>query len=66
MSDEKGVFRSVAAIEPFLPDLRRAELAEFSQKITLAVGELRGFVHAPVVREKIAALVREMNSRLSA
>ncbi len=61
MSDEKAVFRNVAAIEPLLPDLRRAELAELSQKITLAVGELRGFVHAPVVREKIAALVREMN-----
>ena len=48
-------------MEPLLPDLRRAELAELSQEITLAVGELRGFVHAPVVREKIAALVREMN-----
>ncbi|MBM3861566.1 MAG: Fic family protein [Verrucomicrobia bacterium] len=61
MSEEKAVFRDVAAIEPLLPDLRRADLAELSQKITLAVGELRGFVHAPVVREKIAALVREMN-----
>jgi Fic family protein len=36
-------------------------LAELSQKITLAVGELRGFVHSPVVRDKIAAVVREMN-----
>jgi len=61
MSDEKAVFRNVAAMEPLLPDLRRAELAEVSQKITLAVGELRGFVHAPVVRDRIAALVREMN-----
>lgn len=61
MSEEKAVFRNVAAIEPLLPDLRREELAELSQKITMAVGELRGFVHAPVVRGKIAALVREMN-----
>jgi Fic family protein len=61
MADKKAVFRNVAAIEPLLPDLMRTELAELSQKIPLAVGELRGFVHAPVVRDKIAALVREMN-----
>lgn len=48
-------------MEPLLPDLRRAELAELSLKIAVAVGELRGFVHAPVVRDRIAALVREMN-----
>src|SRR5260221_11310383 len=61
MTDTKAVFRNVAAMEPLLPDLRQAELAELSQKIAIAVGELRGFVHAPVVRDKINALVREMN-----
>lgn len=48
-------------MEPLLPDLARAELAELSQKVTMAVGELRGFVQAPAVRDRIAALVREMN-----
>lgn len=61
MSDEKAVFRNIASMEPLLPELGLAELAELSHKITLAVGELRGFVHAPVVRDRMAALVREMN-----
>jgi Fic family protein len=61
MTDGNAVFRDPAAMEPLLPDWGRAELAELSQKITLGFGELRGFVHSPVVRDKIAALVREMN-----
>lgn len=61
MNAKKALCRDVAAMEPLLPDLRRAELADRSQQIALAVGELRGLVHAPVVRDKIAALVREMN-----
>jgi Fic family protein len=61
MSGKKSVFRSVSAIEPLLPDLRRVELADLSQKITLAVGALQGVVRSAIVRDKIAALVREMN-----
>jgi Fic family protein len=48
-------------MEPVLPNLRRAELAELSQEITLDVGALRGLVHSPIMRDKVAALVREMN-----
>ncbi len=48
-------------MEPLLPDVRSVELAELSQRITLAVGELKGSVHSPVVREQLAGLVREMN-----
>jgi Fic family protein len=61
MNEKIGVFRRISAIEPLLPDMSRSELAELSQKITLAVGELKGFVHAPLVRDRVAALVREMN-----
>jgi Fic family protein len=61
MSAEKAIFRSVAAVEPLLPDLKRVELADLSQKITLAVGALHGLVRSPIVWNKIAALVREMN-----
>lgn len=61
MSPGKGVFRNISSVEPLLPDLGRADLAALSQKITLAVGALQGLVHSALVRDKIAALVREMN-----
>ncbi len=61
MSEEKAVFRSVSALEPLLPDVRRVELAEVSQEITLSVGALRSLVRSPIVCDKIAVLVREMN-----
>ena len=48
-------------MEPLLPDLGRSELADLSQAITLAVGELRGKVRSPIVQEKLAMLVRSMN-----
>jgi Fic family protein len=61
MADKPKTFWSVTAMEPLLPDLRRAELNALSQDVALAIGELRGLVHSPIVRDKIAALVREMN-----
>jgi len=61
MQENFTVYRHVASMEPLLPDCERQELAELSQKITLAVGSLGGLVRSPVVREKIAMLVRNMN-----
>jgi Fic family protein len=48
-------------MEPLLPDLRKPELAELSQAVALAVGELNGSVRSPIVRDRIAKLVRGMN-----
>lgn len=48
-------------MDPLLPNIERRELAELAQAITLAVGELNGKVRSGVVREKIAALIRNMN-----
>lgn len=48
-------------MEPLVPDSGLTELAKLSQEITYSVGELTGMVHSPIVRERIAALVRSMN-----
>lgn len=61
MTDGLTVYRSVSSMEPLLPDLGRRELGELSQKIALAVGELNGKVRSAIVRDKVAALVRNMN-----
>jgi Fic family protein len=52
-------------MEPLLPETRRAELAELSCEILLKAGQLSGQIPAPVVRKRIAQLVREMNSYYS-
>lgn len=52
-------------MEPLLPDLNRPELAELVQEILLKSGALASQMPARVNREKIAALVREMNSYYS-
>lgn len=61
MTENQAVYRRVTSMEPLLPDTGRKELAELSQMITLAVGELSGLVRSPLVRDKIATLVRSMN-----
>jgi Fic family protein len=61
MTETQAVYRRISSMEPLLPDTGRKELAELSQKITLAVGELSGLVRSPLVRDKIATLVRSMN-----
>ena len=48
-------------MEPLLPDFEQAELAQLSQNITMEIGRLQGLVHSPIVRERIAVLVRQMN-----
>lgn len=48
-------------MEPLLPAQQGAQLAELSKALMLKIGRISGQVHSPLVREKIAALVREMN-----
>ena len=48
-------------MEPLLPDLQSAELAELSQKTTLAIGELNAHLPSAVVRDRVSQLVRKMN-----
>ena len=44
-----------------MPSSRKSELAELSKEIFLAIGKLTGQVSSPMVREKLAELVRTMN-----
>ncbi|MDF1659624.1 MAG: Fic family protein [Verrucomicrobiales bacterium] len=55
------VYRDIASMEPMLPDLQSAELAELNQKATLAIGELNAHLPSPVVRDRVSQLVRKMN-----
>jgi Fic family protein len=48
-------------MEPLLPVHQGARLAELSKALMLKIGRISGQVHSPLVREKIAVLVREMN-----
>lgn len=55
------VFTRISAMEPLLPQQRRAELSEFSAHLLWKIGRLAGQVHSPVVRGKLAVLLRWMN-----
>ena len=60
MSD-LSVYKRISAMEPLLPAYQAAKLAELSKALMLKIGRISGQVHSPLVREKIAGLVREMN-----
>lgn len=51
----------VAAMDPLLPVREVGALTDLSCQIFQECGRLTGLVHAPLVREKIAGLVRSMN-----
>lgn len=57
----KDVYRNIASMEPMLPDLQSAGLADLSQRATLAVGELSAHLPSAVVRDRVSQLVRVMN-----
>ena len=61
MEDHLATDRTASAMEPLLPEAERGRLAELTSEILQAAGKLSGSVHASVVREKVADLVREMN-----
>lgn len=51
----------VSAMEPLLPRREEAGLVELACRILFESGRLSGSVHARVVREKVAGLIRAMN-----
>ena len=55
------VYRHVSAMEPLLPKGQSGRLAELTCEILKASGRLTGQVHSPLVLQRVADLVREMN-----
>jgi len=48
-------------MEPMFPQQRRAELAMLSAELLCKIGRLSGQVHSPLVRDRLAVLLRWMN-----
>ena len=55
------VHRQPSAMEPLLPKGQSIRLAELTCEILRASGRLAGQVHSPLVLQRVADLVREMN-----
>ncbi len=55
------MYDSISAMEPLLPAQNRHYLAELSQELLIKIGYIRGQVHSPLVRQRIAELIRGMN-----
>jgi Fic family protein len=53
--------RQISAMEPLLPQGPSSRLAELTCEILKASGRLTGQVHSPLVLQRVADLVREMN-----
>jgi Fic family protein len=54
-------YRQPEAMEPLLPTAGSGQLSELTSDILKAAGQLTGQVHSPLVHERVADLVREMN-----
>jgi Fic family protein len=65
MSAETDLHTQIAAMEPLLPDSSRPALAELTCEILRKAGQLSAHLPSPVVRQRVAVLVREMNSYYS-
>jgi Fic family protein len=59
------VYRHLSSMEPLLPQQRRAELSVLSAELLRKIGRLSGQVHSPLVRSRLAMLLRWMNSYYS-
>jgi Fic family protein len=55
------VYTQISAMEPLLPQQRRAELSALSAALLQKIGRLSGQVHSPVVQQKLSGLLRWMN-----
>ena len=55
------IYRQTSAMEPLLPTGQGGRLAELSCDILKASGRLAGQIHSPLVLQRVADLVREMN-----
>jgi Fic family protein len=65
MSPETNLHTKPAAMEPLLPDSSRPALAELTCEILRKTGQLSAQLPSPIIRQRIAGLVREMNSYYS-
>jgi Fic family protein len=55
------IYRHPSAMEPLLPTTQEGRLSELTCEILRASGRLTGQVHSPLVLQRVADLVREMN-----
>ncbi|NBV34588.1 MAG: Fic family protein, partial [Proteobacteria bacterium] len=55
------VYRQISAMEPLLPTGQSVRLSVLTCEILKASGRLTGQVHSPLVLQRVADLVREMN-----
>jgi Fic family protein len=65
MSDKKALYTRPAAMEPLLPTAGKEVLAELACDIVRKSGCLSAQISSPIVLNRAAALVREMNSYYS-
>ena len=59
------LYTKPSSFEPLLPSARREELIALTHDIHRQAGRLEAALPSPIVRQRIAALVREMNSYYS-
>ena len=55
------VYRQPSSMEPLLPKGQSTRLSELTCEILKASGRLTGLVHSPLVLQRVADLIREMN-----
>lgn len=55
------VYRQPSAMDPLLPKGQSSRLSELTCEILKASGHLTGQIHSPLVLQRVADLVREMN-----
>jgi Fic family protein len=65
MSAEATLYTRTTAMEPLLPESSRPPLADLTCEILRKAGQLSAHLPSPIVRRRVAALVREMNSYYS-
>jgi len=65
MSLEADLYTEPAAMEPLLPESSRPMLADLSCEVLRKAGQLSAQLPSPIVRQRVAGLVREMNSYYS-
>jgi len=65
MGEKVSLYTEPAAMEPLLPDASRPSLAELTCEILRKAGQLSAQLPSLITRQRIAGLVREMNSYYS-
>jgi len=65
MSLQADLYTEPAAMEPLLPESSRPMLGEMTCEVLRKAGQLSAQLPSPIVRQRVAGLVREMNSYYS-